>query len=372
MTNKSSEVSRIRREIGQSHFTLGQSPPCYTTTLKASYVPVFQRYDSQLRKDRLNENMKTNFNTNQDSLVKPSDYRKNDYAYRPIPSQQKLLNQTEILALRNTLKRQNFEIGDRLGPNYVDKSSNHDYGLTAYVNVRHLQPGISNTFKTTFELGNDIDAMAQFQKRSKSVSRNQSDFAQNLLNAKQSFDERLRNQEKISQAYIKIGSEADRAADMLQSESQLKYSDHYNASRNINIYDNSYVKFIKQHNWEYRDAAVAPPNEKPSPMKSEIKDSYNYKGQGAINRLSPERIKDFKSVHFEIGNQKMGMLLSSSTKDAFVRPNVDNRNIQNGSVAWQQKNKFLLLGPTNHGSYQTNNNDTYQWKSTSNSVIKPK
>ena len=59
----------------------------YQTTLKANFIPVFQKYDSQSRKDRLNDNMRTNFNTNIDSFARPSDFKKNDYAYRPIPKQ---------------------------------------------------------------------------------------------------------------------------------------------------------------------------------------------------------------------------------------------------------------------------------------------
>lgn len=45
----------------------------------------------------------------------------------------------------------------------------------------------------------------------------------------------------------------------------------------------NFIKFDKQHNWEYADAAFNP--DKSQRITSEKRDSYNYKGNVEINRL---------------------------------------------------------------------------------------
>ena len=81
----------------------------------------------------------------------------------------------------------------------------------------------------------------------------------------------------------------------------------YESARKLNVYDDQYVKFIKQHNWSYGDAAILPQEDRAKGRSTEKREAYSYKGQAEINRLSPMRIKDMTGVHFEYGNQKMAM-----------------------------------------------------------------
>eukprot|EP00347_Sterkiella_histriomuscorum_P008216 403345934 len=258
------------------------------------------------------------------------------------------------------MRARHFQIGDQSRANLsFDHRTNSQYGSTAHLNILHQKPPISNTFKSTLEMGPNDLSLGTFGQRSKSVSRNpQIDMKYSLI----SNSERILNQQKISATQIQLGANQERSLEHIQSESKLSFGNNYNNARKINVYDDQYVKFIKQHNWEYKDAALLPPNEKPSSLiNTEKRQQYNYKGLVEINRLPPEKIQDFKAVHFEIGNQSMAMNLSSSQRDAYSKPYQNKVDLHQGSNAWQQKNKFLLLGQDNRGIYDTTQKVNYKW-----------
>ena len=136
--------------------------------------------------------------------------------------------------------------------------NNHVYGQTAHLNVKHEKPLISNTFKSAIELG--PEGYNFFEKRSKSVSRNpQIDIKQSLI----SNSERIINQNRIQSTQIQLGDKNNQTFDGINSEAKLSYGNNYRAARDFNAYDDTYVKFIKQHNWEYSDASRLEPKETP-------------------------------------------------------------------------------------------------------------
>jgi len=67
---------------------------------------------------------------------------------------------------------------------------------------------------------------------------------------------------------------------------------------------------IKSVNWKFSDAVVENPG-KLSPQ-SEIKTSFNYKGQVIPNKLPESRIQDMKGTHFEIGSHSFSNKLNTS------------------------------------------------------------
>ena len=70
------------------------------------------------------------------------------------------------------------------------------------------------------------------------------------------------------------------------------------------------MQLIKSVNWKFSDAGVENPNHH-SPQ-SEIKTSFNYKGQIIPNKLPESRIQDMKGTHFEIGSHSFNAKLNTN------------------------------------------------------------
>jgi hypothetical protein len=70
-----------------------------------------------------------------------------------------------------------------------------------------------------------------------------------------------------------------------------------------------------------------------------------------------------KGTHFEIGSHSYLAKNNSSHNDSYKLPlkNNLNKNIHDGSTAWEQRHKFRMLGSSPLGNFQTVNRERYTW-----------